>query len=202
MKHQIISVLTVIFCICLMTVFAVTAAATESSEVGTTSEPAISDVSGSSSESSSSDGGDSSSDTSSGVGSDVSSDTSSDTGSDSTSSDDTSSDDSTSDDTSSGDTTSKRPVTDGGNGAGNTFIDENGSQVLGGNTSPNDSSAIEPEDENHFQNETTTAAVSIYKVIWIPILLCIVCIIGLVYVNIFMRPRFEPVGKKNAKHKK
>lgn len=196
MKHQLNIILTVVLCICILAVTTFTAMATEpdGDSIASTSSSLVSSevVGGTSSESGS---GDSSSDNESTES--TPDDTSSgDTASDENSSDDTSSDDTSSGDVSSSETSSKRPITSQGAGAGDTFIDETTSNI--GGVSGSDSSENVEDDMNHFTGETTNSAASILKVIWLPILLIFVCIVGLVYINVFVKPKYEPIVKSET----
>ena len=209
MKHQINLILTAVLCVCILAVSTVSVMATEpdgDATVLTSSEFVPSDVVNDTSSESSSVDNDSSEDTPSNSSSDSTS--SDETSSDENSSDETTSDETASGDTSSSDTTSKRPITSEGAGAGDTFIDETGSLVTGSGTVSDTSvpggligteSTVEPEDDgNHFTGETTTAAAAVMKVIWIPILMIFVCVVGLIYINVFVKPKYEPITKKET----
>lgn len=154
---------------------------------------------------------DAGSDTDSDVESDTESSSESDS-SDETSSNELSSDEMSSDEqTSSSGTSSKKPITSQGSGGGSTFIDESGSQIGQNNSSttvsvPGNLIGTEQDDEeeeddgNHFTGKTTFAATSIYKIIWLPILLIVLCVGGLVYVNVFVKKQYA-IQKSSKKSK-
>lgn len=187
MKHQLNRILTIVLCLCILAVTTITAMATEPDGepvVSTSSALVSSDiVSDTSSESDSSDS------TSENVSSDN-------TSSDDASSEDTSSEETVSSDVSSSTTSSKRPITSNGAGAGDTFVDETTSNI--GGASGNDSTGNTEDDMNHFSSETTNSAAAILKVIWLPILLIVVCVVGLIYINMFVKPKYEPIVKNET----
>lgn len=208
MKRDLISVLTIILCLSLMFAATMTVMATEpeggaesSSSQNTETEVSSSDE-GIGSDESSEENESSSSDESSGD--ETSSDeSSSEESSDESSEDGESSDESSEEETSSEETSSKKPIYSNGAGGGSTFIDENDSQIAEGNSSivssePTTSSGtsstgeIQPEDE-HFEGEATTVKDKIFKVIWIPIVVSVLCIAGLVYVNLFWNKHSKPI---------
>ncbi len=51
--------------------------------------------------------------------------------------------------------------------------------------------------ESHFKGETKKAITSIYKVIWIPILLIVICVGALVYVNVFVAKKYKKTKRKS-----
>ena len=114
--------------------------------------------------------------------------------------------------TSSGTTSSKvnRPIQSTGQG-GNNFIDQDGDQLASQNASTSSGTAsgdglvsegyVEDDDSdtNFFQGKATTVAENIYKVIWIPILLALICVAALVFVNIWFNKKYPKPQKADAK---
>ena len=200
MKHQINLILTVVLCVCILAVSTISVMATESQEdttVLTSSDFVPSDVaSDTSSESSSADNGSSDSVSS---GSDSSADISSDVDTDTTSSEVTSSDENASEVVSNPSTSSKRPTTSEDLGAGDTFVDETSSTVNGSNTVSNTGVPSEDShnDDNYTLSENANNKNSVIKVVWIPILLILICVVGLIYINVFVTPKYEPITKKD-----
>ena len=176
---------------------------TSSNDVSSTSSETNSE---SSSSVNSSEDSDVSSTTSSDVSSNDSSDTGSTTSSDVSSTTSSESNESGSDEgNSSSETTSETTssseggITSAGAGGGSTFIDETGSggNVGIGNTSGTDT-LEQPIDENedldHYVGNASTFGSKIYKVIWIPIVVALMCIGGLVYINLVYKKRFVQAG--------
>ncbi len=107
---------------------------------------------------------------------------------------------------SSAETTSSKPSTKPG---GSTFIDETGSNVSlpfqgGIEVEDGDEETLDTEEEmgveeevEHYEDGKVVAMSSlIYRYIWIPILLSVLCVVALVYVNTAFRLRFASGGKK------
>ena len=97
-------------------------------------------------------------------------------------------------------------ISDGGHG-GNTFIEQDVSQLTSLNTGTMSSEAVlissdysEGTDEEleHYVARATTIANDIYKVIWIPILLIVLCIAALVIVNVMFRKKYPKTAKSGA----
>lgn len=97
-------------------------------------------------------------------------------------------------------------ISDGGHG-GNTFIEQDVSQLTSLNTGTTSSEAVlissdysEGTDEEleHYVARATTIANDIYKVIWIPILLIVLCIAALVIVNVMFRKKYPKTAKSGA----
>ena len=206
MKNKSLSFLTIVVCVCIMLAATTVAmavpdssdvssvASSENSSVDSSSEVS-SDASGEISSDNVSDaqGSDSSdtSDTSDVLDSSDSSDSSED-GSSDTSSEGDSSEDSSSDNPSSGTTTSRPHITSqGAGGTTNSFIQEDPSDLSQNNsmTSSTSSDTTEGDDEGYYveNTEVTNFAKKIYKVIWIPIVIAVLCVVGLLYVNVMYK---------------
>ncbi len=168
-----------------------------SSAASQTSSSSDSDVSSSTDATSSDNESDS---TSSGDGSSDSSDSSE---LDTSSVDSDSSVESSFDSTSSKNTSSKKPVHSTG-GHGNTFISQD---VTTGNQSVITSSAAptvsvdyveSSDDEEHYVARSNSAASEIYKIIWIPIVLIVLCTGGLVTANVMFRKKYPKKAEDSA----
>ena len=115
-----------------------------------------------------------------------------------TSSDESSSDEATSSTTS---TTSKPGQSSAKPGGGSTFIDETGSNVTGSIPtvdveegdeeqlySPDEEAeGVDEEIEEYEGGKVVAMSSLVYRYIWIPILISLLCIGGLIYVNVFVR---------------
>ncbi len=124
----------------------------------------------------------------------------------SSSSKDSSSDENSSTNTSSGNTSSKKPIHSTGD-HGNTFIDQDftsGTESTTTNVSTPDASLISSDynegidiEIDNFVGRTNSAANQIYKIIWIPIVMAVICVGALVTVNILFRKKY-PKAQSNA----
>lgn len=214
MKKKIVSAITVVLCLTLMTMAAMTAVAAG----GETAEKTSSESGTSVSEDSSKDTGSTSStgsaSQSSASGSSASGDSSGNT-SDSSSSKDSSkeneSDSSSSKTSSSASSKSSGHVKSGGAGKSKTFIDEDdvsGNNDLPanadeGNTGYGNEGVEDDEDVEHYETEITTYGKMMLKIIWIPIVIAVLCIVGLLYVNISFNNKYGKGNSHgNAKRKK
>ena len=97
-------------------------------------------------------------------------------------------------------------VTSQGAGGGKTFIDEtgSGSDILigsvesGNNTQTDERPADDDENIDFFEGKVSTFAGKIYKVIWLPIVLSVICIAALIYVNVVLKNRLIPAQAHGA----
>lgn len=217
MNKRLTAILVVILCMSLSVMFGMTVTATESDSSEPTSS--VSSEQGGSTSSTESTGNEStdsevtSSETESG--SDVTS------SGDGTSSDVTSSGDETSSDTSSGsgstssETTSSKvnkPIYSGGDADGNKFVEQDfssGTSSTASSKPSTTSSSVtvsdepigdeyvdDPEgDEDHFQGEATYVASDIYKIIWIPAVISVLCIAALITVNIMFKKKYPKTSR-------
>ena len=204
MNKKITAVLVIVLCMAIAVAFGMTVSATE----GDGSSSSV--VSASSEDSSTS----STEQTSSDVSADSSTDeTSSEEGT--SSEGDTSSDEEASSEegsTSSETTSSKphKPITSGGNPDSNKFVDETGSQLASENVVSTDDThdddlisneyedGVDEElDEYYEGDESGFVADDIYKVIWIPITIAVLCIVGLIVVNVMFKKKY-PKAKSGA----
>ena len=215
MKNRLFKLFTVVLCMVFIVAMAITVSAVEPDDEGS----ALSSV-GTGSSSSQSISNETSSIASSTVSSEISSkDITTATSSDVTTSDETGSSDSEigsqdssgSEATSSGTTSSKtnRPIQSTGDGGSN-FIDQDGDQLASQNgTTSQDSSSggaliseeyVEDDDTDvdFFEGKADTVASNIYKIIWIPILISLLCIGALIYVNIRFRKKYPKTAKAGA----
>lgn len=216
MNKKLSAILVVILCMALTVAFGMTAAATEpdgssstetsvsseqsttSSSIETSSDTTTSDVS--SEAASSSDEQNSSGEETSSEG-----ETSSETDTDTSSDEETSSE---------GTTSSKpnKPITSGGNPDSSKFIDETGSQLASENQVSTDGKhdedfisgeyeeGVDEELDEEYEGENGGfVADGIYKIIWIPITVAVLCIVALVVVNVMFRKKY-PKNKKGASH--
>ena len=109
--------------------------------------------------------------------------------------------------TSSQETSSKKPITSGGAHDGNTFIEQTGSELASDNSvsgtgddepiSSDYAEGVEDEIGDEYQGNTSFVSDKIYKIIWIPIVFAVLCIAGLVVVNILFRKKY-PKAKAGA----
>ncbi len=206
-----------VFCIALIVVCAMAASAVgeqegEPSENSSTGSVVITS---SDSETSSEVGGDSSAESSSEENGSLSSEISSDSESDSSSSEVDSSNDNGSSETSSSGTSSKKPIHSTGD-HGNTFIDqdltsdststdndtESSSSVSVTSSVSSDVYCGTDEDIDNYVGRTNSAANQVYKIIWIPIVLIVLCIGGLVTVNILFRKKYPKAPANGATRRK
>ena len=125
------------------------------------------------------------------------------------SSNESSSEQSSEEDTSSKGTTSSKPSTKPG---GSTFIDETGSNVSlpsQGGTEVEEGEdetlytedaemGVEEEIEHHEGGKVVAMSSLVYRYIWIPILLAVLCVAALIYVNISFKAKFAS-GKRGAR---
>ena len=130
--------------------------------------------------------------------------------SDASSTDDDSSDADSSDSTSSKKTSSKKPIHSTG-GHGNTFISQDvttGTQsVITSSAAPTvsvDYDESYDDDEEHYVAHSKSAANAIYKIIWIPIVLIVLCTGGLVTANVMFRKKYPKkteggAGRRSSK---
>lgn len=116
--------------------------------------------------------------------------------SDTSSIDGDSSEEDSSDSTSSKNTSSKKPIHSTG-GHGNTFISQDvttGTQsVITSSAAPTvsvDYFESYDDDEEHYVARSNSAASAIYKIIWIPIVLIVLCTGGLVTANVMFRKKY------------
>lgn len=214
MNKKLSAILVVILCMALMVAFGMTAAATEpdgssstetsvSSEQSTTSSSIETSSDTTTSDASSEAASSSDEQNSSGEETSSEGETSSET--------DTSSDEETS---SEGTTSSKpnKPITSGGNPDSSKFIDETGSQLASENQVSTDGEhdedfvsgeyedGVDEELDEEYEGENGGfVADGIYKIIWIPITVAVLCIVALVVVNVMFRKKY-PKNKKGASH--
>lgn len=216
MNKKLSAILVVILCMALTVAFGMTAAATEpdgssstetsvSSEQSTTSSSTETSSDTTTSDVSSDSASSSQEQNSSGEGTSSEGETSSEIG--------TSSDEETS---SEGTTSSKpnKPITSGGNPDSSKFIDETGSQLASENQVSTDGEhdedfisgeyedGVDEEIDEEYEGENGGfVADDIYKIIWIPITVAVLCIVALVVVNVMFRKKY-PKNKKGASHDK
>ncbi len=212
MNKRLTAILVVILCMSLSVMFGMTATATESDSSEPTSSVS-SEQGGSTSSTESTDSEVTSSETESG--SDIIS------SGDGTSSDATGSGDGTSSDTSSdsGSTSSEttsskvnKPIYSGGDADGNKFVEQDfssGTSSTASSKPSTTSSSVtvsdepigddyvdDPEgDEDHFQGEATYVASDIYKIIWIPAVISVLCIAALITVNIMFKKKYPKTSR-------
>lgn len=211
MRQKLLSIITITVCLILMAAAAVTAVATGTDENGsessssqnTQTEPSSSSSatesdgneteSSSSAQSSSQESSSSESSSQESSSAQSSNESSKESSSKEEASEPDEDEDEDEDETSSSGTSSRKPITSVGAGDGKTFISETGSEIAEGNSGdvsiPGDTAGTDPDgeispDDEHFEGEATTFASSIYKVIWIPILISLLCIGGLIYINL------------------
>ncbi len=212
MYKRLTAAFAVMLCLALLTAFGMTASATgEGDGESQPTSSAVSSTEADSSEASSStdtsssevsDGEQSSSELSSSSDSSSSSDTSSETDSESSDSSDASSENSSSG------TTSSRPhntIHSGGNYRDDHFIP----QDFTSSTSSQDSAAssntdstssdvtsyTDSADEEQYKGKAVSLADGIYKYLWIPVVIALLCIGGLVAVNAMFRKKYPKAGK-------
>ena len=142
----------------------------ESSEIGSSSSESSSDENISSSEESSS--------------------------TNSESKEDLSSDADSSESTSSGNTSSKKPIHTDGGGGGN-FIEQNVTSSAGSLVSSQATSMIDGEydedyddDEDHYVAQSGSAAKELYVIIGVVTVIAVLCIAGLIVVNVMFRKKY------------
>lgn len=215
MYKRLTALLTIMLCMALIVAWGMTAAATEpdqsNSEQSSVTSSQTSDLNtdGSSTGSDSSDSSDGSSgdETSSGDG--TSSEDGNESSSEVTSGDETSSGEGTASD---GTTSSKpsKPIYSDGGGGGNTFIDEDPSQLasLNASTVVNSVASDEPisseytetdeEIEEYYQTKTSLVADGLVKYLWIPITIAVLCIAALITVNIMFRKKYPKKAKNGV----
>lgn len=101
----------------------------------------------------------------------------------------------------------KRPINSTGGHGGSTFIEQNVSQIASQNTGTTSSEAelisseySEGTDEeiDHFVARATTIANDIYKIIWIPITLAVICVIALVTVNVLFKKKYPKTARSGV----
>ncbi len=218
MNKRLTAIIAVILCMALSVMFGMTVTATETDgQSSTTSVSSEQTVDTSSTESTGTETS-SESDVSSDAQSEVSSGES--TSSEATDSGDGSSNtdtNSTSGSTSSETTSSKvnKPIYSGGGADGNKFVEQDFSSGTSSTTSSTvsttsssvtvsdepigDEYVDDPEgDENHYQSKATTVAGDIYKIIWIPALISVLCIAALVTVNVMFKKKYPKTSKSGS----
>lgn len=97
-------------------------------------------------------------------------------------------------------------ISSAGSGGGPTFIDEtgSGSDIISGNSSQNNDVTIgtdrpaEEEEFEYYEGEVSTFGRRIGRVIWIPILMAVLCIAGLVYINVVYKKKFAHTGRSSS----
>ena len=104
--------------------------------------------------------------------------------------------------TSSSTTSSKvnKPIHSGGMSGSGTFVDNVPSQNVSTEIEePISSEYVEGTDEeiDYYQGKATTVASDIYKIIWIPAVISVLCIAALVTVNVMFRKKY-PKAKSGA----
>lgn len=204
-----------VLCIVLIVVSAITVSAVgeedsssqQSSEASSVTEQPSSSLDNDSSSTDSTASDDESEDTSSAENSSESSDS---LESDTSSTDGDSSEEDSSDSTSSKNTSSKKPIHSTG-GHGNTFISQDvttGTQnVITSSAAPTVSVDYDEsyyDDEEHYVAHSKSAANAIYKIIWIPIVLIVLCTGGLVTANVMFRKKYPKkteggAGRRSSK---
>lgn len=209
MNKRLVSAFAVIICMAIMTVAAMTVSATgenesESSNVSVSSSEQTGTISSEAQTSSDVTDSESSSDKTE---SESSSEVQTSSKNDTSSGKETSSEESNSGGTSSTGTTSRKPIHSGGGHGGSTFIDQDGSDLASQNAgttvtsseaeliSSDYSEGTDEEIHNPFIARAVSAADDIYRIIWIPIVIAVLCIGGLVAVNIMFRKKYP---KKSA----
>ena len=227
MNNRLIKIFAVVLCMIFITVAAMAVSAVEGDEqdggASSTVSAATSSVQSTVSAATSSVSGNSSKNNSDATESTASSsDTASDavsgnatTSSNATSLDNESGNAESSSATSSGTTSSKtnRPIHSTGDG-GNNFISEDGDQLASHNATTSQTAStgsgliseeyVEDDDSNinYFEGKADTVASNIYKIIWIPILISLLCIGALIYVNIWFRKKYPKRAKSGANSQK
>ncbi len=199
-----------VLCIVLIVVSAITVSAVGEGDVSSSQESSeVSSVTEQPSSSVDSDSVSTDSDTSGAESDDLSSDDGSSDSSDSSESDTSSidgdsSEESSSDSTSSKNTSSKKPVHTTG-GHGNTFISQDvttGTQSVitssAASTVSADYNESYDDDEEHYVARSKSAASAIYKLIWIPIVLIVLCVGGLVTANVMFRKKYPKKAEGGA----
>ena len=229
MNNRLIKIFAVVLCMIFITVAAMAVSAVEGDEqdggasstvsaatssVQSTVSAATSSVSGNSSKNNSdaTESTASSSDTASDA---VSGNANATTSSNATSLDNESGNAESSSATSSGTTSSKtnRPIHSTGDG-GNNFISEDGDQLASHNATTSQTAStgsgliseeyVEDDDSDidYFEGKADTVASNIYKIIWIPILISLLCIGALIYVNIWFQKKYPKRAKSGANSQK
>lgn len=97
-------------------------------------------------------------------------------------------------------------ISSAGSGGGPTFIDEtgSGSDIISGNSSQNNDVTIgtdrpaEDEEFEYYEGEVSTFGRRIGRVIWIPILMAVLCIAGLIYINVVYKKKFAHTGRTSS----
>ena len=109
-----------------------------------------------------------------------------------------------SDSTSSKKTSSKKPIHSTG-GHGNTFISQNvttsaPSTILSSVASTVSTEYFESydDDEEHYVAHSNSAAKAVYKIIWIPIVLIVLCTGGLITANVMFRKKYPKKAEGSA----
>ncbi len=214
MNKKTTAVLVAVLCMALIVVFGMTATATEPDGSSSSATSVSSEQSTTSSEETNSDA---SNDTSISSSDEASSGEETSSGEGTTSDSETSSGEGTSSDeeTSSEETTSSKPnkpITSGG-GHGSTFVDETGSQLASENTvstelevgedfiSGDYNEGIDEDIDEYYQGEEQGfVADNIYKIIWIPITIALLCIVGLIVVNVMFKKKYPKVKSGTARN--
>ena len=217
MNKHLTALLVVILCMALAVTFGMTAMATESGDGSSEGGSASSEQITSSETDSVSTSTSSDSETSSGD--ETNSESGASSGDETSSGDENSSNEGTSSDsTSSGTTSSKvnKPIYSGGDADGNKFVEQDFSSGTSSTTSSTvstTSSSItvsdepigdeyvdDPEHDDHFQGQATTVAGDIYKIIWIPAVISVLCIAALITVNVMFKKKYPKGQKSGSSH--